>query len=207
MKDMPDKELVFVFDMAGVLVEWDQEALFGPVFEKSGKDQKVFFESIFGDEVQTAISAGHPMEKLISDLVEKFPVWESEILTYWERWDEMLVSAIDGTVSVVDELRERGHRVYVLGNWGREEFDRARPRFNFLENFNDILLSGDCGFLKPDSQIFALAEKKFDLVPEKTVFVDDKSSNVETAISRGWNGIVFENPRQLYLVLMDYGIL
>ena len=39
--DMPDKDLVFVFDMAGVLVEWDEQVLFGPVFNQSGKDQEV----------------------------------------------------------------------------------------------------------------------------------------------------------------------
>ena len=108
---------------------------------------------------------------------------------------------------MVDELQERGHRVYVLGNWGREEFDRARPRFGVLEKFNDILLSGDCGILKPDPKIFALAEQRFNLIPENTVFIDDKSENVQTAINRKWNGIIFENPRQLYLVLMEYGIL
>ena len=204
---MPDKDLVFVFDMAGVLVEWDQHILFDPLFDQSGKDRDAFFKNVFGDEVQTAISAGQPMEKLISDLVKKFPAWSSEIQTYWERWDEMLIGAIDGTVSVVDELQERGHRVYVLGNWGREEFDRARPRFGFLKNFDGILLSGDCGILKPDPQIFALAEQRFNLIPEQTVFIDDKSENVQTAINRGWNGIIFENPRQLYLVLMEYSIL
>jgi len=205
--DMPDKDLVFVFDMAGVLVEWNEQVLFGPVCNQSGKNQDEFFTDVFGDQVKTAISAGQPMEKLISDLAEKFPMWSSEIKTYWERWDEMLIGAIDGTVSVVGELQERGHRVYVLGNWGREEFNRARPRFDFLENFDDILLSGDCGILKPDPKIFALAEQRFNLVPEETVFIDDKSENVQIAISRRWNGIVFENPRQLYLVLMEYGIL
>ena len=205
--DMPDKDLVFVFDMAGVLVEWNEQVLFGPVCNQSGKNQDEFFTDVFGDQVKTAISAGQPMEKLISDLVEKFPMWSSEIKTYWERWDEMLIGAIDGTVSVVGELQERGHRVYVLGNWGREEFNRARPRFDFLEKFDDILLSGDCGILKPDPNIFALAEQRFNLVPEETVFIDDKSENVQIAISRRWNGIVFENPRQLYLVLMEYGIL
>jgi FMN phosphatase YigB (HAD superfamily) len=44
-------------------------------------------------------------------------------------------------------------------------------------------------------------------LPEKTVFVDDRSENVDAALARGWNGIVFESPRQLYLTLMDYGIL
>ena len=201
------RDLVFVFDMAGVLVEWDADALFGPVFAASGRDRDHFFNRVFGDDVQNAISAGQPMEGLLAGLVQEHPDWRCEINTYWERWDEMVVGAIDGTISVVDELKERGHRVYVLGNWGREEFERARPRFPFVERFDDILLSGDCGILKPDPEIFRLAEQRFNLVPEQTIFIDDRQDNVQAAIKRNWNGIVFENPRQLYLTLMDYNIL
>jgi 2-haloacid dehalogenase len=205
--EAPQRDLVFVFDMAGVLVEWDADALYGQVFAGRGRDRDHFFNHVFGDAAQSAISAGEPMKDLLGGLLEKHPDWCSEIKLYWDRWDEMVVGAIDGTVAVVSELKERGHRVYVLGNWGREEFDRALPRFDFLDWFDDILLSGDCGILKPDPGIFEIAENRFGLVPEQTVFIDDRSDNVAAAISRNWNGIVFENPRQLYLTLMDYGIL
>jgi 2-haloacid dehalogenase len=203
----PNKELVFVFDMAGVLVQWDADVLYDPIFQESGKDKELFFDQILGEDIQTAISSGQPISNLLDGLVLKFPDWQKEIRAYWDRWEEMIVGAIEGTVSVVEELKERGHRVYVLGNWGREELDRARPNFEFLELFDDILLSGDCGILKPNPQIFEIAEQRFTLTPENTVFVDDRAENVQAAIDKGWNGIVFENPRQLYLVLMDYGIL
>ncbi len=207
MMQAPKQNLVFVFDMAGVLVEWDSDALFGPLFQRSAKSQKAFFETVLNDSVQTEISAGHPVESLLDSLKQQHPEWKQEISAYWERWDEMLVREIGGTVSVVEELKERGHRVYVLGNWSREEFERAQPRFPFLNLFDDILLSGDCGLLKADDKIFELAENRFSLISENTVFIDDKAENVQAAINRNWNGIVFENPRQLYRVLMDYGIL
>jgi 2-haloacid dehalogenase len=203
----PNKELVFIFDMAGVLVQWDADVLYDPIFQESGKDKELFFDQILGEDIQTAISSGQPISNLLDGLVLKFPDWQKEIRAYWDRWEEMIVGAIEGTVSVVEELKERGHRVYVLGNWGREELDRARPNFKFLELFDDILLSGDCGILKPNPQIFEIAEQRFTLTPENTVFVDDRAENVQAAIDKGWNGIVFENPRQLYLVLMDYGVL
>ena len=203
----PDHELVFVFDMAGVLVEWDMEALYRPMCERSGRDLDEVVHRILGPSTQTEISAGAPVEPLLEDLKERFPDWEEEISAYWARWDEMIVGVISGTVAVVEELKERGHRLYILGNWGREEFERARPQMPFLGTFDDVLLSGDCGILKPDPGIFELAEKRFGLMPEKTVFIDDRKDNVLAAISRNWNGIVFENPRQLYLVLMDNGML
>ena len=87
----------------------------------------------------------------------------------WERWDDMLEGPIVGTVSVLDELRERGYDTFLLGNWGREEFERARPGLTFLDGFRDVILSGDCGILKPDPGIFELAEEQFSLNPVQTV--------------------------------------
>jgi 2-haloacid dehalogenase len=119
----------------------------------------------------------------------------------------MLRGEIPGAVAVLEELRERGYRTFALGNWSREEFGWARPRFPFLDGFDDVLLSGDCGVLKPAAEIFRLASQQFGLRPEHTVFVDDRATNAEAAVALGWNGLVFEDPRQLYLVLMEYGFL
>ncbi len=204
---IPDRGKVFVFDLAGVLVEWNMQALYGPMFSHSGRDDEFFFTEVFGHEIQARISAGTPIMQLIHERQHAFPEWHEEIAAYWLQWDRMLVGNIDGTVSVAAELRERGYRLYVLGNWSREEFDRARSRLSFLGLFEDVLISGDCGILKPDPGIYALAESRFGLVPENTIFIDDRADNVEAALTRNWNGIMFENPRKLYLTLMDYGLL
>ena len=202
-----DRELTFVFDLAGVLLEWNPSAVYEELCQQSGRDMVEFFTNVMNDDIQRMISAGQPMQKVLADLVEKHPTWRDEINAWLERWDDMLVGAHDGAVSVLEELKERDYRNFALGNWSREEFDRAVPRFGFLSQFNGVLLSGDCGILKPDDRIYALAEERFNLRPEKTVFIDDRSDNVHAAIDRGWHGILFENPRQLYLVLMDYSIL
>ena len=203
----PDRSLKFVFDVAGVLLEWNTAALYDEIFRSSGKDQAVFFGSVFNSDVQTRISKGESITALLEELMQNYPEWETEIRAWDERWDEMLIGAIDGTVSVVTELKERGYSIYVLGNWGMEEFERARARFEFIKLFDDILLSGECGLMKPDAKIFELAERRFELEPAKTIFIDDREDNVQSALSLNWNGIIFENPRQLYLTLMDYGIL
>lgn len=203
----PDRDKVFVFDLAGVLVEWNMGAVYDPLFSRSGRDGDLFFTEVFGPETQARISAGAPIPELIEERQRAFPEWRDEIAAYWLQWDRMLTGNIDGTVSVATELKERGHRLYVLGNWSREEFDRARPRLPFLDLFEDVLISGDCGILKPDEGIYVQAESRFGLVPENTVFIDDRAENVEAALARNWNGIVFESPRKLYLVLMEYGLL
>ena len=136
-------------------------------------------------------------------MTQQYPEWEDKIAAYWSRWDEMLIGSIHGTVEVLETLKEHGHRLYVLGNWSREEFTKASTRLPFLELFNDILLSGHCGMLKLAAGIFALAEPQFKLTPQQTVFIDYRTDNVEAALSGNWYGIVFKGPGQLKQALKN----
>ena len=205
--ELPEKNIKFVFDMAGVLVNWDTNALYSQIFPEDENSKDVFFAEVMNHDAQNLISQGVPVDQVVNELIDEFPQWQKAISAYWDRWDEMLVGEISGTVSVIEELKERGCKVYLLGNWGRGEFERAKSRLSFIDFFDDILLSGDCGILKPDPGIFEIAEDRFKLITEQTIFIDDKKENVDAGIDRGWNGIVFENPRQLYLTLMEYSIL
>ena len=197
----------FVFDLAGVLLKWDPEPLYRRLFDNNTERLEHFFSAVLDTEAQTAISRGESMDDVLDRLIGEHPEYAGAIIAWKERWQEMLLGEIGGTVAALGELQERGHRTFALGNWSREEFDWVAPEYPFLRAFDDVLLSGDCGVLKPDEQIYALAESHFKLDPVRTVFIDDRPENVQVALQRGWNGIVFENPRHLYLTLMEYNIL
>ena len=197
----------FVFDIAGVLLEWNPLQLYQNLFAGDEAKLSYFFSDVINDQVQDDISRGIKIDDLLNEAAKKHPDYETPIRAYKERWQEMLIGQIGGTVSALEELRERGYKTYALGNWSREEFNWVINDFSFLQHFDDVLLSGDCGYLKPDPEIYQLAEQQFQLDPINTVFIDDRADNVQAAVQRGWNGIVFENPRHLYLTLMEYKLL
>ena len=63
--------------------------------------------------------------------------------------------------------------------------------------FDDKIISGHVGLAKPDTKIYQLAIDKFNLVPEKSLFIDDKIENVHGAKQLGIHTIHLENPDQL----------
>ncbi|MEO1770342.1 HAD family hydrolase [Candidatus Enterococcus ferrettii] len=59
-----------------------------------------------------------------------------------------------------------------------------------------VIISQATGYEKPDKEIFKLAEKQFDLVPEKTLYIGDNFDNdVAGSKSAGWKALWF-NHRQ-----------
>lgn len=197
----------FVFDLAGVLVEWDPLSVYLEMYGGDRDRAQEFLDNVLGESSQREISAGRDMEEVLAERAKAFPDEREAIYAWRGRWQEMLRGENAGAVAVLEELRERGYRTFALGNWSREEFQWARPRFDFLDDFDGVLLSGDCGVLKPDAAIFRRAQEQFGVQPTQTVFIDDDPVNAQAAVTQGWNGLVFENARRLYLVLMDYGYL
>ena len=197
----------FLFDLAGVLVEWRIEPLYVALFGGDGERYRHFFSEVFTAEKQAEICKGRPIVEVLDELVSRWPEYAEPIRAWDERWDEMVVGAIDATVSLSRALRARGYGTYLLGNWSREEFDRAARRFDFLDEFAGAVIAGDHGIMKPDPGLFLIALERFELDPTRTVFIDDSKANVDAAIQLGLEGIVFESPEQLRHVFERKGWL
>ena len=48
--------------------------------------------------------------------------------------------------------------------------------------------------VKPNAEIYKLAKSRFNLIPEETVFIDDKKENIEAANKLGFLTIHLTNP-------------
>jgi 2-haloacid dehalogenase len=126
---------------------------------------------------------------------------------WFERFDEMMAGPIAGTVDILDELRERNVPIYALSNWSAETFIFAEKRFDFLQWFRAIFLSAEVRLVKPDPRIFECFCKRFALIPEQIIYIDDLLHNVEAARKIGMHAIRFTDPASLRDELVQLGLL
>lgn len=178
-----------IFDLGGVLVDWNPRHLYRKVFPEP--EMEFFLGHVCTGTWNLATDAGKPFLEAIREKQREWPAYEEAILWWRTRWEEMLAGPIQGTVDLLRELKENGHPVFALSNWSAETFPIARRRFEFLDWFQDILISGDVGLVKPDPAIFRLASRRFGVPMEGTVFIDDALPNVEAARALGFEGIHF----------------
>ena len=76
--------------------------------------------------------------------------------------------------------------------------------YPFLKNFDGLLISGEDKLIKPDLAIYQLAIKRFNLVPQDCVFIDDKLENVEAAKKLNFNIIHLINPKTIGVDIKKY---
>lgn len=204
---MTGKRSIAVFDLGGVLVDWNPRYLYRNLFAGDDNAMEDFLANVCTSSWNSRQDAGRSFAEGCAVLKTQHPHHAELIDAWFERHGEMLAGPIAGSVEILAELRNASVPVYALSNWSAETFPTARRRFDFLQWFQGILLSGEVRLIKPDPRIFRLFLETFGIDPTQAVYIDDLPPNVEAARAIGMTGILFKDPSSLRNELVDLGLL
>jgi len=198
--------MIIIFDLGGVLIDWNPEYVFREVIPDPERRQ-YFFDHICTHDWNVEQDAGRRISVATQLLVDQHPEWESEIRAFYGRWEEMLGGPIPDTVELLRELRDRGeHRLLALTNWSNETFPVALERYDFLQWFEGIVVSGDEQTRKPFPDIYQTLLSRYEVDPAQAVFIDDAIKNVEGAENVGIRGIHFKNAAELRQIFLEWNV-
>lgn len=195
-----------IFDLGGVLIDWNPRYLYNKIFS-SEKETEWFLSTVCTPQWNTQQDAGRPFADGIAQLETKFPSYAFAIRFYWTRWEEMLGGAIEGSVQLLRELKAKGYRVYALSNWSKETFPIAQRKFDFLKEFDGIVISGEEKLVKPDPMIYSRLLKRYNLRADNCIFIDDNAANISKAADLGFETILFTQPEALRQTLISRAVL
>ena len=198
---------VVVFDLGGVLVDWNPRYLYRTLFDGDEAAMERFLAEVCTPAWNDEQDRGRPFAEACALLVRDHPDRRELIEAWPSRFDETMAGPIPGTVEVLAELRERGVPLYALSNWSAETFPRAQARFPFLQWFRGIVISGALRVAKPDGGIYRHLLDSYRLRAEDTVFIDDAPRNVDAAAALGMHAVRFTDAAALRAALVRYGLL
>jgi len=196
-----------IFDLGGVLIDWNPRHLYRTIFGDDHAAMEWFLANVCTQEWNLQQDAGRPWQEAVAEAQARHPNHAVHIRAYWERWEETLGGAIEGTVALLNELRSKPVRLLALTNWSAETFPIGRQRFPFLDWFEGIVVSGAEKQVKPDCAIYELLLQRYRVDPERAVFIDDSAANVEGARRAGLHAIHFRDPPALRQELAALGFL
>ena len=188
---MPEPALTVIFDLGGVLLEWDPRYLYRRLFEGDDAAVEHFLTHVCPPEWNRAQDAGRPFAEAEAEAAARHPEMLAFIQAWARNFDEMIPQAIEGTVTILEELRGRGVPLYALTNWSAETFAGQPARFPFLGWFDGIVVSGREKLIKPDPRIFHRLLDRYGIDPARAVFIDDSQANAAAASALGLRGIHF----------------
>ena len=198
---------VAIFDLGGVLLDWNPRHLYRKLFAGDEAAMEDFLATVCTTEWNERQDAGRSFAEASRELLPRHADKIELIEAFGQRFGEMIAGAIDGTVDVLAELKQRAVPVYAITNWSAETFPPQRQRFAFLSWFDGIVVSGMEGVIKPHPRIFQILCERHRIAPESAVFIDDVAANAAAASALGIHGIHFRSADQLRRELIAVGML
>ena len=197
-----------IFDIGRVLVTFDPIQYVNSLgFDE--ETARAVVSAIFHDPLWIETDRGViPVEEFEDAFVANAPDYEPQIREAYRKMDGM-IQLMPYTMSWMKGLKERGYRLYVLSNYGEYLFLKSKDRLDFMPYMDGAVISYQIQMIKPDQEIYEYILNKYGLLPEESVFIDDRPENVEGAKLIGMNGILFENfeqaDRELQKMLVNKG--
>ncbi|AJC73553.1 haloacid dehalogenase [Pseudothermotoga hypogea DSM 11164 = NBRC 106472] len=168
-----------VFDLGRVLLEWEPYQYMLENFPKHVADE--MNEKIFESRDFWLMDKGLMNEdQLWQRKMEELPHLKEYILHMKEAVPKLL-RPIEKNTRLLPKLKEKGFRLYVLSNFSEKNFELVHKKFDFFKYFDGMVISSHVKLAKPEKEIFLELIKRYNLVPQESIFIDDKLENVKTA--------------------------
>lgn len=195
-----------IFDLGGVLIDWNPRYLYRKLM-KSEVEIEYFLSHVCTPAWNAQQDAGRPFHEGVAVLIKQHPQHRELIEAYHQRWEEMLGDAIWESVEIFWQIKSTSVPVYALTNWYAETFPPTKKKFDFLHEFDGIVVSGEEKVAKPDPRLFDILLRKYKIAASTALYIDDHADNIATAKQFGLHTIHFHNAPQLRQVLQELQVL
>jgi FMN phosphatase YigB (HAD superfamily) len=191
-----------VFDVGWVFVKLNTRAVLDCLAEHGceGLEHKSWIERIPLRDHETGALHGQGLLEQIASLARR-PLAPGLLQARWLDIFELEPRMVD----LAHRLSDR-YRVHLLSNVGDLHWAHLMKEYGIHHIGHGALPSFLTGYMKPDREIYAEAERRFGLEPRSTVFIDDREENVDGARACGWSGIVHTNYPATVAALRALGV-
>lgn len=175
-----------IFDMGGVLIDYNPEKTLYGLFEKETADillKEIFRNPLWSDKDRGIITPAEIMQKVKKRIPE----------TVFEKVSEMVdnfypyMPPFERMCGFVETLKSKGYGIYLLSN-ASPDFHERRSGIPALSFFDGVIISADHKLLKPEKEIYEKLYETFSLKPEECFFIDDVQANIDGAKATGMDG-------------------
>lgn len=181
-----------VFDLGGVLIDFNPSnylKLLG--FDQESTD---FFVKLvfYSEEWNEYNKSNFDKSFMFNILLEKYPQYSVQLIKIYENieWKYILYEVRE-VADYLKSLKSLGYNIYILSDLSEEHYN-FNKNLDFFNYIDGGVYSFEIGTTKPSKNNYEVLLKRFLLVPQETIFIDDRLNNVEASKEFGIHGIQFD---------------
>ena len=185
-----------VWDLGGVLLRWRPAELVQRLWPQRVRDAASAAQwrsAIFGPEWLEFDRGGIGVSELLAQLALKTSMSADELSPLIAEAQAELQPDPDA-VALLGEVERRADAQFYLSNMPAPLADHLERTHDLFGRFKQGLFSSRVLMVKPDPDLFALAQEQFGVQGKDVVFIDDHEPNVLAARAFGWQALHFSTP-------------
>ena len=185
-----------IFDIGMVLVYFRWRELFADLGFEGEKFDRIASATVHNPWWNEFDKGELTVEEIVDKYALSAPEYKEDIAKIYDHKDEFVI-LYDYTIPWIQELKERGYKVYVLSNWSEPAYEANKDtHLRFLKEVDGAIMSFREGIIKPDREIYQLLCDRYQINPKEAVFLDDNKANIDAARIFGLNAIHFKGYEQ-----------
>ncbi len=203
---IPDSDIdTVVFDIGNVLVDFAWEKFLSDKGFDKAMVERIGKATVYSSDWKEFDIGNLTTEEIVDKFVENDPEIEEELRRAFTDLTD-IVTKREKTIPWITALKAAGYKVLVLSNFSKQALTGCKEAMSFLDYVDGGILSYRDRVIKPGHEIYKLLMERYDLVPERTVFIDDTLENIVAAKELGWKGIHFISYEQVEEELRGLGV-
>ncbi len=170
-----------IFDIGNVILKFSRDFLLSSIYTGNEYDllkDKLFYDWEKLDE--DLLSLEEYESQVLSSLPSHLHQYAKAVLNNWEYF----MRYSDGIRELIFELKDKGYKLYILSNMTKHFINREY-KFPIFDLFDGIVYSAQIKMVKPDKKIYEYILKKYSLIPNECLFIDDTKKNLTAAARFG----------------------
>ena len=180
-----------IFDIGNIIAYYDLEEALN-VFAKNEDEKKFIIDNIVNSPewsglglVDIGLLSWDDIIKIIQDRTNN--THDELIEDYCHKHYNYLMVQ-ESMLNLIKDLRNKEYKVYLLSNTNEDSVNYMKNS-GLFESIDGYVLSYLENKVKPNQGIYKTLINRYNLVPEESIFIDDRLDNCETAKLLGMDAI------------------
>ncbi|MFR0822802.1 MAG: HAD family hydrolase [Clostridia bacterium] len=181
-----------IFDLGNVIVQNPSIDLVKEFFIEE-KDAITFNEYIFKSDFWKMLDLGKMDNIEVANIIREQKLVNvknfDEVTNFMLNWFSKCNVNIE-TMKIGEILKQNGYKIYILSNMAKRTYAYFLSRYDFFNMADGTIISAYEGIKKPNLKIFERLLKKYSLIAQESLLIDDDDTNktLEVANAIGIKG-------------------
>lgn len=198
-----------IFDFGGVILDIDPQLTINEFVKLGFSGFDKLLTPAFSEEIIGKFERGILTPELFRNKLKEFLDLDVTDQQIDDAWNSLLYDIPRERIEVIEQVK-KNYGIYLLSNSNEIHYDLfvrdLQLRFGyreFDELFHKAYFSFDLHLLKPNPEIYEFVMNQHGMVPEETLFIDDKEENIKAAHNLGLRTFCIKKPKRIRDIFKD----